>query len=61
MENLRGLLVIRRMDRVLNARIRKLCGVTKAIDEKKIDEGVLWWFSHVERMEKDRIAMRAYV
>ena len=32
----------------------------KGID-KRIDEGVLWWFGHVERMEKDRIAKRFYV
>ena len=50
MDNLRGLLGIRRMDKVLNARIRQLCGVTKSIEEK-IDEGVLQWFGHVERME----------
>ena len=22
---------------------------------------VLWWFGHVERMEKDRVGMRVYV
>ena len=38
--NLRGLLVIRRMDKVLNLRIRELCGVKKGLDER-IDEGVL--------------------
>ena len=27
----------------------------KSLDER-IDEGVLWWFGHVEKMEKDRIA-----
>ena len=27
----------------------------------KSDEGVLRWFSHVERMENDRIAKRVYV
>ena len=50
MDNLRGLLgiSIRRMDQVLNARIRQLCGVTKGVNEK-ID-GVLRWFGHVERM-----------
>ena len=48
---LRGLLGIRRMARVLNALIRKLCGVRKGLDEK-IDEGVLLWFGHVERMER---------
>ena len=39
MDNLRGLLGIRRMDKVPNVRIRQLCGVTKGVD-KKIDEGV---------------------
>ena len=40
MDKLRGLLGIRRMDKVPNARIRQLCGVTKGVD-KGIDEGVL--------------------
>ena len=34
--------------------------MTKGVDER-IDEGVLRWFSHVERMERDRIAKRIYV
>ena len=55
MDNLRGLLGIRRMDEVPNARIRQLCGMTKGADEK-IDEGVLRWFGHGERMKNDRIA-----
>ena len=50
MDNLRGLLGIRRMDEVPNARIRQLCGMTKGVDQK-IDEGVLQWFGHVERMD----------
>ena len=32
----------------------------KRLDEK-IDEGVLWWFSQVERMENDSIAKRVYI
>ena len=60
MDNLRGLLGIRRMDRVLNAWIRKLCRMRKGVDER-IDEGILQWFGHVERMEKDRITKRVYV
>ena len=60
MDNLRGMLGIRRMDRVLNAWIRKLCGMTNGVDER-IDEGVLWWFGHVERMEKEWIAKKVYV
>ena len=59
MDSLRGLLDIRRMDRVPNTRIRELCGVMKGLDER-IDEGVLRWFVHVERMESDR-AKRVYV
>ena len=60
MDNFRGLLGIKRMDRVPNARIRELCGVMKEVDER-IDEGVLRWFSQVDRMEKERIAKRIYV
>ena len=48
------------MDRVQNARIRELCGVTKGVDER-IDKGVLQQFSHVERMENDKIHKRIYV
>ena len=40
MANLRGLLGIRRMDRVPNVRIRELCRVNKGLDER-IDEGVV--------------------
>ena len=40
MDNLRGLLGIRRIGKVPNARIRQLCGVTKGLDEKN-DEDVL--------------------
>ena len=57
MDNLRGLLGIRRNDRFPNARIRELCGVRKGLDER-IDEGVLRWFGYVEW---DRIAKRVYV
>ena len=49
MDNLRGLLGIRRMDKVPNTR-----------SDEKI-EGVLRWFGHVERMENDRITKRGYV
>ena len=60
MDNLRGLLSIRRMDKVPNALIKKFCGVTNGVDEE-IDEGVLRWFGHVKRMENNRIAKRVYV
>ena len=54
MDNLRGLLGIRRMNSVQNAWIRELCDVKKGVDER-IDEGVLWWFGRMERMENYRI------
>ena len=60
MDNFRGLQGIRRMDRVPKTRIGGLCGVTKGVDER-IDEGVLRWFGHVERMEINRIARKVYV
>ena len=60
MDNLKGLLGIRRMDKVPNTRIRHLCGVTKGVNEK-IYEGVLRWFYHEEIMKNDRIAKRVYV
>ena len=60
MDKIRSLLGIRRMDRVPNARIRELCGMAKGVDER-IEEDVLHWFSHVERMENDRIAKKLYV
>ena len=48
MDIIRGLLGIKRMYRVTNARIRELCGVAKWLDER-IDESVLHWFGHIER------------
>ena len=60
MDNLRGLLGIRRIDRISNAWIRELCRMMKGVDER-IDEGVLQGFGHVERMEKERISKRVYV
>ena len=40
MDNLRSLLGIRRIDKVLNVPIRGLCGVTNGVDER-IDEVIL--------------------
>ena len=34
MDNLRGLLGIRRMEKIPNSQVRWLCGVTKGVDEK---------------------------
>ena len=37
-----------------------MCELRKGVDEK-IDEVVLQWFGHVERMEIDRIGKKVYV
>ena len=44
MDNLRGLMGIRRMSMFPNARIRELCEVKKGLDER-IHEGVLRWLA----------------
>ena len=56
MDNLRGLLGIRKIDRVPNTWIRESCRV-RGLGEK-IDKSVLRWFGHVE---SDRISKRVYV
>ena len=56
MDNLRSLLGVKEMDRVPNAWTKKLCRVAKCVDES-----VLRWFGHIERMENDRMAKRVYV
>ena len=56
MNNLRGLLGIRRMDRVPNAHIKEMRGT-----DERIDEDVLQWFGCVERMENDGFAKIVYV
>ena len=56
MENLRDSIGIRRIDKGPNARIRELFGVTRGLMKS-----LLRCFSHVERMENDRIARRVYV
>ena len=59
MNNLRVLLGIGRMDCVLNAWIGELCGMTRGLDDR-INDSILCWFGHVERMEKDMIVKRVY-
>ena len=47
MDNLSGLLGIRRMDRIPNPKPRELCRVKKGLDER-IYENMLRWFDPVE-------------
>ena len=60
MGNLRGMLGIRKMNKVPNTRIRQLCRMKKGV-VKRIGEGVLRLFGHVERMENDRSAKSVFV
>ena len=55
MNNFRDLMGSRRMDRLVNTRIKESCGVTKD------DESVLRWFGHIERIRNNRNAKRMYV
>ena len=43
--------VIAQFDRYFQTWIRELCGVKNGLDEK-IDEDVLRWFGHVDRVER---------
>ena len=54
MDNVRGLLGFRRLDRVPIANIRELCGAMMGW----IDKSVLQLFGHIERMENDRIVKK---
>ena len=44
----------REKSRIRAVQIRELCGVMKGVD-KRIYEGVLRWFGHMERIENERI------
>src|SRR5678816_3773424 len=53
MDNLMGVLGVRRIDIMRNERIRELCGVKKGVYER-INESMLRWFGHMERMDDSR-------
>jgi hypothetical protein len=59
MDNLRGILGVRKIDKMRNEYIRELCGVEKGVIER-INESVLRWFGHVERMEDHRLVKKIY-
>jgi hypothetical protein len=59
MDNLRGVLGIRRTDKMRNEYIREVCGVDKGVIER-INESMLRWFGHVERMDGNRLVKRMY-
>ena len=54
MNCLRNICDLRRIDRVPNVEIRR-CGKNVSVSQR-IDQGVLRWFRHVERMGDERMA-----
>src|SRR5678816_543145 len=59
MDNLRGVLGVRRIDKMKKERIRELCDVKKGVNVR-INESTLGWFGHVERMDDSRLDKRMY-
>src|SRR5678815_4314459 len=59
MDNLRGVLGVRRIDKMRNERIREMCGVKKWVNER-INESMLRWYGHVKRMNDSRLVKRMY-
>ena len=59
MECLRNICGVRRVDRVSNVEVRRRCGKNVSVGQR-MDQGVLRWFGHVERMGDDRMAKRVY-
>ena len=59
MDNLRGVLGVRKTDKMRNEYIREMCGVVKGVIER-INESILRWFGHMERMDENRLVKKMY-
>ena len=59
MNCLRSICGVRRIDRVRNEEVRRVCGKERSVG-MKIDQSVLRWFGHVERMNEERMVRRVY-
>merc|ERR1711921_75996 len=57
MNCLRNICGFRRIDRVPNVEIRGICGVSVS---ERMDQGILRWFGHVERMGNERLVKRVH-
>ena len=51
---LRSLVVVSRMDRVINEEVHKRAGIEREL-KSRTDQKVLKWFGHVERMDEYRM------
>merc|ERR1712002_1395453 len=59
MNCLRNICGRRRIDKIPNVRIREMCGKNVGVCER-MDQAVLRWFEHVERMGNERLVKRVY-
>ena len=59
MNCMRNICGIRRIERVRNEEIRRRCGKNVDVCEK-VEQNVLRWFGHVERMGDERLVKRMY-
>ena len=59
MNCLRNICGVRRIDRVRNEEIRRRCR-KKGSASERIDQSVLRWFGHIERMEDNKLAREVY-
>ena len=57
MKCLRSLVGVSRVDRVRNEEMRRRAGIEMEL-ENRVDQRVLSWFGHVERMDEYRMAKR---
>ena len=59
MRCLRSMIGLTRRDRRRNEKVRRRTGVLRPLDQK-VDEKVLRWFGHVERMNEKRLLSECY-
>ncbi|WP_289480288.1 hypothetical protein, partial [Klebsiella pneumoniae] len=59
MDCLRSICGVRRIDRIRNEEVCRRCGKDASVG-MKMDQSLLRWFGHVERMNEDRIPKRIY-
>ena len=57
MKCLRSLAGVSRMDRVRNEEVRRRAGIGRKL-ASRVDQRVLRWFGHLERMNESRLARR---
>ena len=57
MKCLRSLMGVSRMDRIRNEEVRRRTGIGREF-ASRVDQRVLRWFGHVERMDEGRLARR---